>query len=187
MCAFVCKLPTQDEETELETEGPEYEMVFSFGSNLLIDDLVDVVRSNELCDEYGIDTISIGVTIGAYLQAEDRFGDTDLIHDLIKKIAYREGVSDLLVEGVDRIHEQLGVINWTSKGLEFPGHDRRVLHGRALGYATVNRGADHMYSKIHNLEYDGELPQEGLDGKASIVTELENLKAISDSAVVCKF
>lgn len=93
MCAFVCKLLTQDEETELETEGPEYETVFSFGSNLLIDDLVDVVRSNELCDEYGIDTISTGVTIGAYLQAEDRFGDTDLIHDLIKKIAYREGVS----------------------------------------------------------------------------------------------
>lgn len=62
-----------------------------------------------------------------------------------------------------------------------------MLHGRALGYATANRGADHMYSKIHNLEYDRELPQEGLDGKASIVAELENLKAINDSAVVCKF
>jgi aldehyde:ferredoxin oxidoreductase len=187
LCAFACKLPTKDEETGLETEGPEYETVFSFGSTLLVDDVVSVMKSNELCDELGLDTISAGVSIGAYLMAEDEFGNDDLIHELVEKIAYREGVGDTLAEGVDRIHEELGVTNWTSKRLEFPGHDGRVLHGRALGYATANRGADHMYSKVHNLEYEGRVEPDGLDGKGEIVAELENLKAVQDSAVVCKF
>ena len=187
LCAFACKLPTRDEETGLETEGPEYETVFSFGSNLEVGDIVSVMKSNDLCDELGLDTVSAGVSIGAYLKAEDRFGDSALIHDLIEHIAYREGVGDTLAEGVDRIHDDLGVTNWTSKGMEFPGHDGRVLHGRALGYATANRGADHMYSKIHNLEYEGTVPAEGLDGKPELVMELENLKAINDSGVICKF
>ena len=187
MCAFACKLPTRDDETGLETEGPEYETVFSFGSNLLVGDIVSVMKSNQLCDELGLDTVSAGVTIGAYLKAEDRFGDSALIHELVEKIARREGVGDQLAEGVGRIHEELGVDNWSSKGLEFPGHDGRVLHGRALGYATSNRGADHMYSKIHNLEYEGRVHPKGLDGKASLVADLENLKAVNDSAVICKF
>lgn len=187
VCAFACKLPTRDEETGLETEGPEYETVFAFGSNLLVDDIVSVMRSNKLCDEYGLDTISTGVTIGAYLKSEGRLGDVKLIQELIEKIAYREGIGDLLADGVDRIHDQLEVTNWTSKGLEFPGHDGRVLHGRGLGYATANRGADHMYSKIHNLEYDGEIEPKGLAGKPAIVARLENLKGLNDSAVVCKF
>ncbi|MFB6281544.1 MAG: aldehyde ferredoxin oxidoreductase family protein [Haloferacaceae archaeon] len=187
VCAFACKLPTRDEATGLETEGPEYETVFSFGSNLCVGDIVSVMKSNDLCDDLGLDTISAGVTIGAYLKAEDEFGNSELIHDLIRRIARREGVGDLLAEGVDRIHDDLGVENWTSKGLEFPGHDGRVLHGRGLGYATANRGADHMYSRIHNLEYEGEIPPEGLEGKAPVVVELENLKAVVDSAVICKF
>jgi aldehyde:ferredoxin oxidoreductase len=145
------------------------------------------MKSNELCDELGMDTVSAGVTVGAYLKAEDRFGDAELVHELLEKIAYREGVGDKLAEGVDRIHDDLGVTNWTSKGLEFPGHDGRALHGRGLGYATSNRGADHMYSKIHNLEYEGHVDPKGLDGKAPIVAELENLKAVNDSGVVCKF
>lgn len=186
-CAFACKLPTRDEATGLETEGPEYETVFSFGSTLLVDDIVSVMKSNELCDELGLDTISTGVSIGAYLKSEDEFGNDELVHELVERIAAREGVGDLLAEGVDRIHEELGVTNWTSKGLEFPGHDGRVLHGRGLGYATANRGADHMYSKVHNLEYEGVIDPEGLEGKAEILVELENLKAVNDSAVICKF
>lgn len=187
MCAFACKLPTRDDKTGIETEGPGFETVFSFGSNLLIDDIVSVMKSNQRCDELGLDTISAGVTIGAYLQSKDRFGDSALVHDLIEQIACREGTGDLLAEGIDRIHDELGVTNWTTKGLEFPGHDGRVLHGRALGYATANRGADHMYSKIHNLEYEGIVHPEGLNGKAQLVADLEDLKAVNDSAVICKF
>uniref|UniRef100_UPI003EBA1565 aldehyde ferredoxin oxidoreductase N-terminal domain-containing protein n=1 Tax=Natronomonas sp. EA1 TaxID=3421655 RepID=UPI003EBA1565 len=59
-CAFACKLPTKDEEAGVETEGPEYETVMAFGSNQGVDDIVDVMKSNELCDRYGLDAISCG-------------------------------------------------------------------------------------------------------------------------------
>ncbi|MFU8869959.1 aldehyde ferredoxin oxidoreductase family protein [Natronococcus sp.] len=191
-CAFACKLPTRDEESGLETEGPEYETVMAFGPNSGVDDIVDVMQSNKLCDEYGLDTISCGDTVAAYLASEDEFGNVDLIHDLVEKIAYREGVGDDLAEGIDRVHEDLGVDNWTVKGLEFPAHDGRTLNGQGLAFATSNRGADHMYAEFYPYEYplvDSEkaFEKEGLDDKPPKVIELENVNAIKDSAVLCKF
>jgi aldehyde:ferredoxin oxidoreductase len=186
-CAFGCKLPTRDEETGIETEGPEFETVYAFGSNAGVGDIVDVMKSNDLCDELGMDTISCGVTICAYLAANDEFGNADLIHDLIPKIANREGIGDLLAEGVARAHEELGVENWSVKGLEFAAHDGRAINGQGLSYATSNSGADHMYSEILGAEYSGELDPEGLDGKASFLVESENAAAFKDSGIVCAF
>ncbi len=191
-CAFACKLPTRDEETGLETEGPEYETTMAFGSNAGVDDVVDVMRSNELCDQLGMDTISCGDVVSAYLASEDEFGNVELIHETIEQIAYREGVGDTLAEGVDRFHEELGVENWTVKGLEFPAHDGRALHGQGLSFATSNRGADHMYAEFYPYEYPlvGEeeaFDKNGFEGKPPKVVEHENLNAIKDSAVLCKF
>ena len=186
-CTFACKLPTRDEETGLETEGPEFETVFSFGSNLMVDDVVDVMQSNDLCDELGLDTISAGVTIGAYLDAEGGFGDADLVHELIRKIAHREGDGELLAEGVDRCAAELGVDNWTVKGLEFPAHDGRVCHGLALSYAVSNHGADHMYSAMNIYDYFQADEPETVEGKAEILPEVENQKAVNDSAILCRF
>ncbi|WP_135826322.1 aldehyde ferredoxin oxidoreductase family protein [Halorussus ruber] len=186
-CAFGCKLPTRDEETGLETEGPEFETVFSFGSNAGVGDIVDVMKSNELCDELGLDTISAGVTVSAYLKSEDEFGNAELVHELVEKIGRREGVGDLLAEGVDRCHDELGVENWTSKGLEFAAHDGRAINGQGLSYATSNSGADHMYSEILGAEYSGELDPEGLEGKAPFLVESENSAAFKDSGVLCAF
>ncbi|NKE35199.1 aldehyde ferredoxin oxidoreductase [Natronococcus sp. JC468] len=191
-CAFACKLPTRDEESGLETEGPEYETVMAFGPNSGVDDIVDVMQSNKLCDELGLDTISCGDTVAAYLASEAEFGNADLIHDLVEKIAYREGVGDDLAEGVDRVHDDLGVENWSVKGLEFPAHDGRALNGQGLAFATSNRGADHMYAEFYPYEYplvDSEraFEKEGLEDKPPKVVELENVNAIKDSAVLCKF
>jgi aldehyde:ferredoxin oxidoreductase len=184
-CAFACKLPTRDEETELETEGPEFETAFSFGSNAGVGDIVDVMRSNDLCDEFGMDTISCGDVVSAYLAAEDEFGNTELVQEVIEKIAHRDGIGDTLAEGIDRFHDELGVENWTVKGMEFAGHDGRVLHGQALSYAVANRGADHMYSVLLEQEYFGELDQEGLDGKPAELVRMENWRAFQDSAILC--
>ncbi|MFW5950112.1 MAG: aldehyde ferredoxin oxidoreductase C-terminal domain-containing protein [archaeon] len=186
-CTFACKLPTRDDETGFETEGPELETVFAFGSNAKVDDIVDVMKSNDACDELGLDTISAGNTIAAYLKAEDEFGNADLIHDLIEDIAYRDGVGDLLAEGIDRIHDELGVDNWTVKGLDFPAHDGRVNHGLALSYATANRGADHMYSGMNIYDYFVADEPESLDGKTDVLVEVENQKAINDSGIFCRF
>lgn len=191
-CAFACKLPTRDEESDLETEGPEYETVMSFGSNCAVDDIVSVMKSNDICDDMGMDTISCGDVIAAYLASEDRFGDNGLIHELVEKIARREDVGDTLAEGVHRCHEELGVEDWTVKGLEFSAHDGRKLNGQGLGFATSNRGADHMYGEFYPLEYplvskDEALDPEGLEGKAPKLVEKENHNAVLDSGVVCKF
>jgi len=191
-CAFACKLPTKDEERGVETEGPEYETVMSFGSNCAVDDIVDVMQSNELCDRYGLDTISCGNTVAAYLAANDEFGNVDLIHETVEKIAKREGVGDRLAEGIDRFHEELGVENWTVKGLDFAAHDGRTLNGQGLSYAVANRGADHMFSTMYAWEYplvgdDEALKPTGLEGKAPHVVRQENARALEDCGVVCRF
>ena len=186
-CAFACKLPTRDEESGLETEGPEYETVYAFGSSQGVDNIVDVMKSNKLCDIYGLDTISCGVTVAAYLAANDEFGNAELAHDLVEKIAYRVEEGDMLADGLDRVHDRLGVENFSVKGLEVAGHDGRVVHGAGFSYAVANRGADHMYSTTHRLEYNGEIEPEGLEGKPEVVRERENRAAVRDSAIVCAF
>ncbi len=186
-CAYACKLPTRDEETGLETEGPEFETVYAFGSLQGVGDIVDVMKSNELCDTLGMDTISAGVTVAAYLKSEEAFGDADLAHEVTEQIAYRDGVGDLLAEGVHRCHDELGVDDYTVKGMEFAAHDGRVLHGQGLSYAVANRGGDHMYAGMLSLEYSGELNPEGTLGKATTLVERENYAAFRDSGVVCAF
>jgi aldehyde:ferredoxin oxidoreductase len=191
-CAFACKLPTKDEERGIETEGPEFEVAMAFGSNAGVDDIVDVMKSNELCDRYGLDAISAGNTVAAYLASNDEFGNRELIWELVEKIAHREGIGEMLAEGVERVHEELGVENWSVKGLDFAAHEGRVLHGQGLSYAVANRGADHMYATFYSVEYplvpqDQAVPLEGTLGKAERLIERENLMALCDSGVVCKF
>jgi aldehyde:ferredoxin oxidoreductase len=198
-CAFACKLPTRDEASGLETEGPEYETVMAFGSNAGVDDLLSIMKSNDLCDRFGLDTISAGNTIAAYLSAEDEFGNSELIHELTEKIAYREGIGERLAEGIDRVHDELGVENWTVKGLDFAAHDGRHLNGQGLSYAVSNRGADHMYGMFYAWEYPfigedggghptrGPVDPEGLAGKPELILTQENSRAIEDSAVICRF
>jgi aldehyde:ferredoxin oxidoreductase len=191
-CAFACKLPTKDEESGLETEGPEYETVMSFGSNSGNDDFVAIMEANDLCDRYGMDTISCGDAVAAYLSANDEFGNTELMHELIEKTALREEEGDMLAEGVDRFHDELGVENWTVKGMEFSAHDGRALNGQGLSFAVSNRGADHMYGEMYQLEYplvgpDEALDSEGTLGKADALVARENHNAVKDAGVMCKF
>ncbi|WP_144926197.1 aldehyde ferredoxin oxidoreductase family protein [Halorubrum salsamenti] len=191
-CAFACKLPTRDEARGVETEGPEFEVAMAFGSNSGIDDIVDVMKSNQLCDDYGLDAISTGNTIAAYLAANDEFGNEELIWDLVEQIAYREDTGDLLADGIGRVHDELGVENWSVKNLDFAAHEGRVLHGQALSYAVANRGADHMYSVFYSVEYplvdeDQAMRPVGFDGKAERLVKRENQMAVNDSGVVCKF
>jgi aldehyde:ferredoxin oxidoreductase len=186
-CAYACKLPLRDEESGVETEGPEFETLYSFGSNQGVGDLVEIMKANELCDTLGMDTVSAGVTVAAYLASEDEFGNAELAQEITEKIAHREGIGDVLAEGVDRCHDELGVENWTVKGLEFPAHDGRVIQGQGLSYAVANRGADHMYSVILRLEYGGDIDPEGTLGKAETLIEMENSAAFRDTGVVCAF
>ncbi|PSP97799.1 aldehyde ferredoxin oxidoreductase [Halobacteriales archaeon QS_4_70_19] len=191
-CAFACKLPTKDEESGIVTEGPEYETMMSFGSNADNDDFVAIMEANLLCDELGMDTISCGDAVAAYLESEGEFGNEELMVETVEKIAHRDGIGDTLAEGIDRCHDELGVENWTMKGMEFAAHDGRALNGQGLSFATSNRGADHMYAEMYQLEYplvapNDALDKEGVEGKSEHLIEQENKNAVHDSGVLCKF
>jgi aldehyde:ferredoxin oxidoreductase len=192
-CAFACKLPTRDEASGVETEGPEFETIMAFGGNCEVDDIVSIMQSNQLCDRLGMDTISCGNAVAAYLKANDAFGDDELIHETVERIAYREGDGDLLAEGIHRFHDELGVEDWTVKGMTFSAHDGRTLNGQGLGFATANRGADHMYATFYAYEYPLVDASEAFEpaglspAKAEKLVELENKRALEDCGVVCRF
>ncbi|MEW6670423.1 MAG: aldehyde ferredoxin oxidoreductase family protein [Thermodesulfobacteriota bacterium] len=144
--------------------GPEYETMAALGTNLNILDLKAIAKGNEICNRYCMDTISMGMTIAFVCECfekniitpadtdglELRFGDADLMLQLLEMTARREGFGGLLAEGMNRLALKWGVgdaaFNLSVKGQELPMHDPRVKVGVGLGYAISTYGADHMYA-----------------------------------------
>lgn len=142
--------------------GPEYETMAALGTNLNIVDLKAIAKGNEICNRYCMDTISAGMIIafacecfekGVITKADTdglelRFGDADLMIQLLEMTARREGFGDLLAEGMARLAQKWGVgdqpYHLSVKGQELPMHDPRVKVGVGMGYAISTYGADHM-------------------------------------------
>jgi aldehyde:ferredoxin oxidoreductase len=197
-----------------EVAGPEYETLGLLGSNLLVDDLDGVIRCNELCNRYGLDTISVGGVIGFAIEACERglldsgatgglklaWGDSECVARLIEDIAARRNLGALLGEGVRRAAEELGPpareFAAEIKGLEPPAHDGRAKFTAAIGMATSNRGACHLSGFAHDFEEGAVLEDLGTppltdrfttEGKAENVFRMQNLMGMMDSLLVCKF
>jgi aldehyde:ferredoxin oxidoreductase len=142
--------------------GPEYETMAALGTNLNILDLKAIAKGNEICNRYCMDTISAGMTIafacecfekGVITKADTgglelRFGNPDLMIQLLEMTARREGFGDLLAEGMAWLAQKWGVADQpyhlSVKGQELPMHDPRVKVGVGMGYAISTYGADHM-------------------------------------------
>jgi aldehyde:ferredoxin oxidoreductase len=142
--------------------GPEYETMAALGTNLNILDLKAIAKGNEICNRYCMDTISLGMTLAFAFECfekgvikktdtgglELRFGDADLMIQLVEMTARREGFGDLLAEGADRLARRWKVTDQpyylAVKGQEVPMHDPRVKVGVGMGYAISTYGADHM-------------------------------------------
>jgi aldehyde:ferredoxin oxidoreductase len=142
--------------------GPEYETIAALGTNLNIVELKAIAKGNEICNRYCMDTISAGMTIAfacecfqeGIITKEDtgglelRFGDPDLMIQLLEMIAKREGFGELLAEGSSRLAAKWGVADkpcsLTVKGQELSMHDPRVKVGVGMGFAVSPYGADHM-------------------------------------------
>ncbi|MEA3335333.1 MAG: aldehyde ferredoxin oxidoreductase family protein [Chloroflexota bacterium] len=150
--------------------GPEYESIAALGSCNGIGDLVPLLKANELCNRWGLDTISAGVTIATAIEAfelgllsqEDtggivlRWGDGRLLIRLLEMIARREGFGDRLAEGSARLAQGIGpaaaALVVAVKGQELPMHEPRIKHALGLGYAISPTGADHMHN-LHDTMY----------------------------------
>jgi aldehyde:ferredoxin oxidoreductase len=184
----------------------EFESIYSLGSQCGIGHFPTIVKAVDLCDRLGIDTISAGVTIGWAMECFEKgilnkkdtdgldlsFGNQEALLEVINKIAYRKGIGNLLAEGVKEASEKVGKNSehfaMHNKGLELPGYDLRGLKACALGFMTSTRGGCHLRTSIYDFDLRGKIDRFKADpviGK--LVMEREDLYAIVESAMLCKF
>ena len=181
----------------LKLEGPEYETIYSFGGLCLIDSLEEIAYLNDICDRLGIDTITAGNLVAFAIEASKRgkisdhydYGDPDLAADLLHKIARREGIGDLLAEGIKTASSELGLedIAVHVKGMEPAGYDPRALKGMGLAYAVSDRGACHLRSTFYKAELAGLIEPSQIEGKAELFLDFEDRCTLHDCLIVCRF
>ena len=145
------------------TGGPEYETVQALGSGCGVSDVEAVLKTNSLCNRYGLDTISTGGVIQWLMECHQRelefdrggldlsWGNAEALVELVKRIALREGIGDLLAKGVKRAAEEMGQDSheWAiqSKGLEQSRVETRSTHAYALAFMVNPRGPDHLMTE----------------------------------------
>jgi len=197
-------------------EGPEYESVGALGPMCDVSDLEAITYAHLLCNDYGIDTISAGSTIAFAMECyekgiltaadtggmELKFGDADVMIDLVRKIAGREGIGDLLAEGTKRASGKLGrgseSFAMQVKGLELSAYDCRAAKITGLGFATANRGGDHITAYVQGptfldipfliVEQSAiEDPLVENPAEARVVKDMEDALTVFDSVGCCKF
>lgn len=185
-------------------EGPEYETACMLGSNCGNNSLEAVIKANSLCDEYGLDTISTGSAIAFAMECMERdlisetdtggitlsFGDFESEIELIRKIAYRLDIGNVLAEGVERASVSIGKgaekYAVSVKGLELPAYDPRGAIGMGLAYAISDTGGSHSRSwPVGNEKQTGTeyIP----DGKAQMVLESMRNRTLHDILGTCRF
>ncbi len=163
---------------------PEYETLWAYGPDSDNASVDEIIRVNELCNDYGIDTISSGSTVAAYLEI---MGKDIKLPELVKKIGERDGVGEELGRGSKGFAAKKAM---HVKGLELPGYDPRGVYGMALAYATSNRGGCHLRAYMISPEILGKpmkVEPRTFSGKAELVQIFQNATASLDSLVLCKF
>jgi aldehyde:ferredoxin oxidoreductase len=214
-CKRVCAVKDGPYKTE-EGPGPEYETCGTFGTMIMNYDLAAVIKANELCNRYGMDTISAGATIAMAMELYEKgiidkkkadnleltWGNMDTVFALLKKIAFREGFGNTLAEGSLKAATQLGAKALDSvvhvKGLELPMHDPRGFHGMGLAYMMSNRGACHLQHATMGMEqgmvswpqlFDMKDDYDGKtsQGKAMMVFNSENYGILDNSLSICHY
>ena len=186
--------------------GLDYESLFALGSCCGVGDLRPVIKAAELCDDFGMDTMSAGVTIAFAMECFEKglltlkdtdgidlsFGNGDAVVQMIEKITFREGLGDLLAEGSKRAAETIGKgsahFAMHVKGLELPGYSIRSLNTAALGFSVSVRGGCHQ----RNAGYSPDLKEQvdrfkGDPERGKLLIETENLYSVFDSIMLCKF
>jgi aldehyde:ferredoxin oxidoreductase len=221
-CTIKCGKSTiiKTDEIEIKSDGPEYESVAALGTLCGIFNSKSVLLANHLCNKFGIDTISCGVSIAflIYLVENNlgiekinqflnnipiqdiKWGNGEVVCKLIEKIVKREGIGDILAEGVRIMARKLKVdpeLAAHVKGLEVPMHDPRASAGQALSYMTGCVGANHnkcdWYAaesgtiNIRVLRIKKSKNRYDITGRERGVVNLQDLRAIDDSAVNCNF
>jgi aldehyde:ferredoxin oxidoreductase len=181
----------------LEVEGPEYETTYVFGGLCEIDDLAEIMWLNDLCDRYGVDSMTAGNLCALAIEASRRglidekmdFGDPDCVGAFLTKMCLREGIGDIWAEGVLRVEQEYGLegVAVHVKGMEPAGYDPRAMKGMGLGFATTTRGACHLRATIYKAELSGILDPQAIEGKVAVYCDWEDRLTIMDTLLYCRF
>jgi aldehyde:ferredoxin oxidoreductase len=181
----------------LRLEGPEYETIYAFGGLCLIDSIEEIAYLNDLCDRLGMDTITAGNLCGLTIEAVRRgkidydidYGQVDAIAELLRRIAFRKGIGELLAQGIKSVSEawRMEDVAVHVKGLEPAGYDPRILKGVGLGYATSDRGACHLRATFYKPELSGMIDPNIIEGKAAMFVDFEDRLTLFDALILCRF
>lgn len=202
-CGRITRIP--DGKFKSFGEGPEYEAGWSFGADCGIKELDAICKANFICNDLGMDPITMGSTIACAMELYNMgvltdkevggkllFGDAEQMVELTQKTGYKEGFGSLLAEGSYRMAAKYGhpELSMTVKKQEMPAYDGRAMQGIGLEYATSNRGGCHVRGYMTSPEILG-LPQK-LDplvttDKAAWLKIFQDLTAVVDSAGICLF
>jgi aldehyde:ferredoxin oxidoreductase len=209
-CPIGCQRHTRvmgDGGRDEKGEGPEYETAVMMGPLCDIYELPEITRANYRCNELGIDTISFGGTLACaielaekgFLKPEEtvgfdlRFGNSAALEPMVKNVAFRRGIGNILAEGAYRLasHYNHPELSMTVKKLEIPGYDPRASFTQALGYMTSPTGACHLRGGYAvSLAFFGgtkEIPRFSLMQSPLAIRNMQNLGIIQDSLGVCRF
>jgi len=198
-------LHTSPRNWRFASEGPEYENAWSLGADCGIGDLDAILKANSICNDLGMDPISLGATIAAAMELYERgvlgdaqtgmplrFGSGEALVALTELTGRRQGFGDAIAEGSKRLGERFGhpEVFMGVRGQEFPAYDPRALQGMGLGYATSNRGACHLRAYTVSAEVVGvpePMDPRATAGKAKLTAELQNASTAIDATGLCLF
>ena len=203
-CPIACGKYTRALDDGKVIEGPEYETIYALGTNCALGDREAIIHLNWLCDEYGMDTISVGGIVGFAMEMfergivsaadldgiEPRFGDCDAAVALVEKMAKVEGCGEWLAQGVAAIAERYPEAQPFAmhvKGLEMPGYHPSAAKGTALAYAVSERGACHLRGAPLGELFSGSADPLTIEGKPQLFRDHQANKAVWDSACLCFF
>jgi aldehyde:ferredoxin oxidoreductase len=207
-CAMRC------EHEVVVPEGPykgtmtrmEYETLWAMGPYCGIGRLDTIIKGMELADYYGMDAISAGVIVGFAMDCyengiltkkdlggiEANFGSSEALIQLLELMGKREGIGDVLADGVRAAAKKIGKgadkLAQHIKGLEVTGYDLRCLKTAALGFAVSFRGADHNRHGAYAFDVKGKVDRlKAEKGRGKMVRDMEDTYAVIDSLIICKF
>jgi aldehyde:ferredoxin oxidoreductase len=192
------------------SEGPEFETLYSFGGQTGVDNLDSIIAADRLCDELGLDTISAGVTIGFAMELFEKgiltladtgglelnFGNHQAMNTMIRLIAFREGLGEILSDGVKIAAAKIGKgadrFAMHIKGLELPGYDVRGAKGHGLAYATSYTGGDHnrgyAFQEIFGVPIPFAVDRLSTEGKGKLTKWNQDVRtATCDCPTMCVF
>ena len=205
-CTVACSKVTRSR-NGVWAEGPEYETLYSFGSDCGVSDIHAIVEADILCDRLGLDTISAGATIAYAMECAERgllspelmegldlrFGNGEILAPLVRMMGRREGFGDLLCDGVEQLGKRLAIQDDSfamhAKGMELGGYDPRGIRAQSVVLAAGPRGGcHHAGGYVIALELaSGQYDRLAEEGKEQMIRQARDFRMVIDSAMSCAF